>query len=110
MPVGGEDEDEDFGVVNLVDEAVFFGDGARPLSRAVAGKLVGMAGAGGGMLAQLFHQFLQFLIGFGFRPVKACGIVKRLLGVFYLVHSTRFIKASKDSPGNISYTLPSFAC
>lgn len=50
VAVGGEDEDDDFGVVDFVDEAVPLCDAAAPLACTVARQRLGFAGAGTGMV------------------------------------------------------------
>lgn len=49
VAVGGEDKDDDFGVVDFVDETVFLRDAAAPLPRAVACKRLRLSGTGAGM-------------------------------------------------------------
>lgn len=65
VAVGGEDDNDDFGVVDFVYEAVLLRDAAAPLACAVARQRFGMAGAGAGMVAELSNEFQRLLICFG---------------------------------------------
>lgn len=64
VAVGGEDKDDDFGVVDFVYEAVLLCDAAAPLACAVARQRFGMAGAGTGVVAELGNELQCLLICF----------------------------------------------
>lgn len=64
VAVGGEDEDDDFGVVYFVDEAVPLCDAAAPLIAAVAAQLLWVTGAGTGVVAELGNELQCLLVCF----------------------------------------------
>ena len=88
VSVGSEDEDDDFGVVDFVDEAVLLCDTAAPLVAAVAAQLLGMAGAGAGMYSQLGKELYYFLKTVGLAPFQLDDVSLSLVGVSDFVHAT----------------------
>ena len=88
MSVGGEDEDDDFGVVDFVDKAVLLCDVAAPLVAAVATQLFGVAGTGAGVQSQLGKEFHNFLETVGFAPFQLDEVCLSPVGVSDFVHAT----------------------
>lgn len=62
VAVGGEDEEDDFGVVDFVDEAVPLCDAAAPLIAAAAAQLFWVTSAGTGVVAELGNELQCLLI------------------------------------------------
>ena len=111
MAVGRKHENNHFGVVNLIDEAVLLGDATTPLSCAVTRERFWFSSSSAGMLFQFRFQFQQFLKGFGLFAFELPGIFNGLPLVYdgKCHYPTRAIRSSIVSPSSKRYEGPFFA-